>query len=155
VVQEVDPDDFGGNKNGFGMFAADDDALACKKPRGIDGVPQLFVYCRVALSERVNRSIREMKPDGQRGFSEAGLWIGSHKRDGIVFSSKGEAVAAQAEKPGVAVSRSFDPREELMRGVCAAVLMTFGVVLMCDRHTGSCGLAHVERRAVAAEHFHW
>ena len=71
------------------------------------------------------------------------------------FSSKGEAVAAQAEKPGVAVTGSFDPREELMRGVGAAVLMTFGVVLMSHGNTGWRRVNIVQWRAVAAEHFHW
>ena len=68
MVKEVHPDDFGGNENRFGMFAADDDPLMGKKPRRLDGVPKFFIDGRVGLGEGVDRPIREMKPDGQRRF---------------------------------------------------------------------------------------
>ena len=51
VVKEVNPADFRGNENRFGVFAADDDALMRKKPRRLDRVPKLFTNCRVRLSK--------------------------------------------------------------------------------------------------------
>ena len=40
-----------------------------------------------------------------------------------------------------------------MRGMGAAVLVTLGDMLV-HRNTSLCGLAHIERRTIAAKHFH-
>src|SRR6184192_3088866 len=70
------------------------------------------------------------------------------------FPSEGETVAARSKESGVTIASGFDPDEKLMSCVGAAVLMTLWAVLIRHWHTGSRGLAHVERCAVTAEHFH-
>src|SRR5437016_2163583 len=69
--------------------------------------------------------------------------------------SECEALATQSEEAGITIAGGPDACEELICRVGTAVLMTLNVVFMRDRHTGSRGLAHIQRCAVAAEHFHW
>ena len=74
-----------------------------------------------------------------------------------IFSrhSKGEAVAAQSEKAGIAIAGGFDAVEKLMGRMGAAVMMAFGIVLMLrHRHTRSRRFANVQWCAVTAEHLH-
>src|SRR5919109_2365423 len=65
-----------------------------------------------------------------------------------------KAVAAKTEESGVTIARGFDPGEELMGGVSAAVFATGGAVLML-RQRDACagGLAHIKPRAVTAKDF--
>ena len=68
--------------------------------------------------------------------------------------SERKAVAAETEESSVTIPRGFDAGEQLMRGVVAAAVMTLGTMLMRRHwHASAGGFAHVERRAVAAEHF--
>src|SRR5258706_1543308 len=68
--------------------------------------------------------------------------------------SESKAVTAQTEESGVAIVGGFGACKELVRRVGAALLVALGSVIMCHRNAGTRGLAHVQRRTVAAEHLH-
>jgi hypothetical protein len=51
VVEEIDPDDFRGDENCFGMVAANDDAGMRKEPLRVDTLPYLSGDCVVGLDE--------------------------------------------------------------------------------------------------------
>jgi len=74
----------------------------------------------------------------------------------MVGSSKGKAVAAQAEEPAVPVADALDAGEELKRRMGAAVLVTIGAVLvgLRNRRACACGLADIQWRTIAAKDFH-
>ncbi len=79
---------------------------------------------------------------------------GSTNRDFLnkfTNASKGKAIASQAEEIGVAISRGFNARHELVRGMGAAVIALGGVLV--HGHSSSRCLSHIQRRTVAAEHF--
>jgi hypothetical protein len=61
----------------------------------------------------------------------------------IIGFSEDEAIAAQAEKPSVAVPRRVNSREELMRHVSAAVLVVLRAVLVGHRDAGACRFRNV------------
>ena len=69
-------------------------------------------------------------------------------------SSENEAVAARSEKPGVTAAGRLDAGEELIRGMGAAVLATLDAVVIFRGNAGSRRFENVQRRAIAAEHFH-
>ncbi len=69
--------------------------------------------------------------------------------------SEREAVAAQAKKPGIAISCGFNAGQKLMSGMPAALVVATRVVFvnLRHRHSGAGGFPQIQRRAIATKHF--
>ncbi len=64
LLKEINPDNFCGDEDGFGMFAANDDALTRKEFGGVNGFPDISGGCVARLNKGVSRAIGEVEADG-------------------------------------------------------------------------------------------